>query len=407
MHVLWLKCGEVALQFPIRADNKFKLRGDGSVCEEFRLGAGNVKINGIPVPCSADGWTEMTVQELGFVGTTAQAPLPVTGAVAGPSTSVLPGAIEGKLDTIIQLVKPLSEASRSASTMKLSDLEALESALQVSFVVWEDEDITDHEVLESLRDPTEFQWDENKHEARHAKEYVQVLSNKVALPSHLKWSPNVNKSHILRTGMHAGGASLPFGIAARTDAMVVAARSRLIEEASIVATVEMKKKVVQQSRRQTKATYLCASLKSQLPVISVVTDMDKVAVAYYTSGQRLPNGMTVITERVFSHVDGMMAFLHSALSSESIASNVLRPRGDDFVIPEELPNPKRVKLPVPARASNAAEVRQLLAALAGDDGDDIANLRDVEGMLPCEQPYGFDLEYTQVGTAQRPCSYIN
>lgn len=29
-------------------------------------------------------------------------------------------------------------------------------------------------------------------------------------------------------------------------------------------------------------TFVCASLKSQLPVISCVTDMDKAAVAYYT-----------------------------------------------------------------------------------------------------------------------------
>lgn len=104
------------------------------------------------------------------------------------------------------------------------------------------------------------------------------------LPGHLNWSCRTDSCSILGTSMYGGGANLPFGIGCRTDAMIVATRSTAFEKAAIVATMELKKKVVKQSRRQTKATFVCASLKSQLPVISCVTDMKKTAVAYYTSG---------------------------------------------------------------------------------------------------------------------------
>jgi hypothetical protein len=107
----------------------------------------------------------------------------------------------------------------------------------------------------------------------------------MALPGHLGWRCRTDLRSILGTSMHGGGADLPFSIGCRTDAMIVATRSRSFEEAAIVATMELKKKVVKQSLRQTKATFVCASLKSQLPVISCVTDMKKTAVAYYTPGE--------------------------------------------------------------------------------------------------------------------------
>ncbi len=58
----------------------------------------------------------------------------------------------------------------------------------------------------------------------------------INIPSHLRWSLNTDKAGILKTGVHCGGASLPFSIGCRTDAMVVATKSKLAEEGAIVAT---------------------------------------------------------------------------------------------------------------------------------------------------------------------------
>ncbi len=93
------------------------------------------------------------------------------------------------------------------------------------------------------------------------------------MPSHLRWSTKTDSSKMLKIGLHDGGASLPFNLGCRTDAMIVAGGSTISEEGSVVATVELKKVVVKQSLRQTKATFICASLKSQLPVISCVTTL--------------------------------------------------------------------------------------------------------------------------------------
>lgn len=124
--------------------------------------------------------------------------------------------------------------------------------------------------------------------------------------------------------MHAGGASLPFSIGCRTDAMVVMSRRRLDIEGTIVATVEMKKRVVAQSVRQTKVTYMCASLKSQLPVISCVTDWERTAVAFYTTGQKRADGATIIVQHVFHNAQQLLPFLKDALSAASVPHNVLR-----------------------------------------------------------------------------------
>lgn len=146
----------------------------------------------------------------------------------------------------------------------------------------------------------------------------------VELPQHLSWILQTD-TDVLKASRHAGGASLPFNIACKTDAVVVVAhRARLFYEGCIAATVDMKKKVVKQSRRQTKVTYICASLKSHLPVISCVTDWGTSAAAYYTTGQKRPSdGATIILERIFDSPAQMLRFLANALSAQSVPPNVL------------------------------------------------------------------------------------
>ena len=158
----------------------------------------------------------------------------------------------------------------------------------------------------------------------------------VNLPAHLSWSRRTDDARgMLSTSMYGGGAELPFGIECKPDAMVVASRSRALEEAAIVSTVDLKKRVVKQSLRQTKATFVCASLKSQLPVISCVTDMQTTAVAYYTGGQRRGDGVTICVERVFSSPEAMLQWLGKALSSESVSPHALQLVGEDIIIPGE------------------------------------------------------------------------
>lgn len=154
------------------------------------------------------------------------------------------------------------------------------------------------------------------------------------MPLHLKWSTRTDSSKMLKVGLHDGGASLPLNLGYRTDAMIVARGSVISEEASVVATVELKKVVVKQSLRQTKATFIRASLKSQLPVISYVTDMCGAAVAYYTCGQRRAGDNSVLCiERFFPSADSMIDWLRRALSPDSIPADVLRLRGDEVVLP--------------------------------------------------------------------------
>ena len=71
-------------------------------------------------------------------------------------------------------------------------------------------------------------------------------------------------------------------------------------EASITCTMEVKRHVVKQSLRQAQTQFVCASLKSSLPVISGLTDMTEMGVAYYTTGETAPDGWTIITQRFFA-----------------------------------------------------------------------------------------------------------
>eukprot|EP00195_Chlamydomonas_chlamydogama_P013823 CAMPEP_0202899738 /NCGR_PEP_ID=MMETSP1392-20130828/7886_1 /ASSEMBLY_ACC=CAM_ASM_000868 /TAXON_ID=225041 /ORGANISM="Chlamydomonas chlamydogama, Strain SAG 11-48b" /LENGTH=422 /DNA_ID=CAMNT_0049585993 /DNA_START=199 /DNA_END=1465 /DNA_ORIENTATION=- len=324
------------------------------------------------------------------------------------------------LERILHYVKPGSEASRHASSISVNELEALESALRVAFVkVGPDQigpydpdvepDLLDPDVDRDLMDATEFTWDANKHEATQAAEYMKVLETKVALPSHLRWSLNDNKRDRLQVSKHTGGASLPFGLECRTDALVVVRKVSTLEESAVVATVDVNKRVVAQSRRQTKATYICASLNSHLPAISVVTDMQKAAVAYYANGQRMPgDGRAIIIERVFVNADEMMTWLRGALSAESVQADVWHFREPDghIVLPDELPNPRRIRMPVPIREVSAAEVRGLLAALTGCDDNDIANLGDVEDEAAWEHPGPTDAVMDQAGSDPKVVSAL-
>lgn len=199
----------------------------------------------------------------------------------------------------------------------------------------------------------------------------------VKLPGNLMWSPDVDKSAVLKTSANAGGAQLPFDIGARTDALIAIRNSRMTLEASIAATLELKKKVVAQSLRQTRVTYVCASLKSQIPVISGVTDMGEENAAYYTDGQKTVDGNTIVYEHLFPSADDLATWLGEALSAQSVPPDLLRFRGDELVTVTDLPNPKRIRLPVPTR--EAATNEHILSLLSGM-------------MMPCDVACHADLE---------------
>lgn len=157
------------------------------------------------------------------------------------------------------------------------------------------------------------------------------------LPNHFCW---------IRGANHNARAELPFPLGCKTDDCLVV-RSQTDAEGSITCTVEVKRHVVKQSLRQAQTQFVCASLKSSLPVISTLTDMTTVGVAYYTTGEKAPDGWTIITQRFFATARGMMQFLGAAM--RSIQPDMLRPDSDgNFNLPSTLPEPKRRRLPTPA-----------------------------------------------------------
>ena len=197
------------------------------------------------------------------------------------------------------------------------------------------------------------------------------------MPNHAYWVARAkDDQRLLKTFASTGGADLPFPIGCKTDECVALSRSTASVEASFAATVEIKKKVVQQSLRQSRIQFICASLKSQLPVISIVTDMKDVGVAYYTTGQTTKEGWTVITERVFASAKAMMHFLGSAM--RSIEPNVLRiDDTGNFHLPDILPQPKRMRLPVPT-PSESTVLQRLGQVQQALEPSDIANLADLD-----------------------------
>ena len=182
---------------------------------------------------------------------------------------------------------------------------------------------------------------------------------------------------LLKTSIWSGGADLPFPVDCKADACVATSRCQYSVELFFAATVEIKKKVVQQSLRQARTQFVCASLRSQLPVISTVTDMQDVGVAYYIDGRKNEEGWTVITERVFGSAKAMMHFLGSAMRS-------LPPRTsstNEFNLPSSLPEPhcRRLPVPPPSQATLLERqkfVQQFLAQAAY--GNDVANLAYVD-----------------------------
>lgn len=207
----------------------------------------------------------------------------------------------------------------------------------------------------------------------------------VQLPGHLNWTHRVDQASILKTYLGTGGANLPFNIGCRTDALVVVRNAAVHIEGAIAATVEFKKRAVQQSILQAKITWVCASLNSHLPVLSVLTDMTDVFAAFYTDGSQDGSGRTICIQHMFTGRAELFAFMRNALSATSIPANVMRYCPDDkgreqLILAEELPNPKRIRLPVPQQQHKSLwqDAMRVLAQHA-TGGSDIACLDDLEG----------------------------
>ncbi len=182
--------------------------------------------------------------------------------------------------------------------------------------------------------------------------------------------------------MSTGGAELPFPIGCKTDECIVLRRSQMAAEASITCTIEVKKQVVKQSLRQAQIQFVCASLKSALPVISTLTDMTEVGVAYYTTGEKTPDGWTIITQRFFATAKDMMRFLGAAM--RSIQPDVLRPDSDgNFNLPSILQDPKRRRLPTPALSQTTTLQRLNILQQVVDGKMDVADLSDFDWNHHC------------------------
>ena len=170
---------------------------------------------------------------------------------------------------------------------------------------------------------------------------------------------------------------MPFPIGCKTDECIVVRRSQMDAEASITCTIEVQRHVVKQSLRQAQTQFVCASLKSSLPVISGLTDMTGMGVAYYTTGERAPDGWTIITQRFFATARGMMQFLGAAM--RCIQADILRPDSDGhFNLPSMLPEPKRQRLPTPALSHTTTLQRMNLLQQVVDGKRDVADLSEFE-----------------------------
>lgn len=94
--------------------------------------------------------------------------------------------------SIKRLVTASSESTRHASTIKDPDLDAVEAALQICFVPVETDNL-DSASRAALEDNQEFQREDNRHEARHRDDYLNVMASKVQLPPHLTWSKQTDR----------------------------------------------------------------------------------------------------------------------------------------------------------------------------------------------------------------------
>lgn len=85
--------------------------------------------------------------------------------------------------SIKRLVTSCSQATRHASVITEQDVDELEKALDICFVPVMPDDLR-NEVVEALNDPVQFEWEANKHEAQHRKEYLAALESQVGTRWH-------------------------------------------------------------------------------------------------------------------------------------------------------------------------------------------------------------------------------
>jgi hypothetical protein len=205
-----------------------------------------------------------------------------------------------------------------------------------------------------------------------------LLSLQVQLPSHMLWSEQVDRSDLLRTCPGTGGATeLPFTIGCRADALIILAHAPFSPDAKIAATVEMKKRVVEQSVRQAKATFICASLHSLMPVVSILTDMQHNHMAFYCTGFQPGTRRLLCVQHGFKTRDDLCFFLHRALSS--VPQDALLFRGGNMTSVLELQDPPR-KLLLQDREPSQQSWKAAMAILAmhAAGGSDVARLDDLD-----------------------------
>ncbi|DBA90417.1 TPA: hypothetical protein ACH3X1_003691 [Trebouxia sp. C0004] len=279
--------------------------------------------------------------------------------------------VRSDIQEIRKMLKSRSEATRQASIISDDDLEAVLVSLKCTVVSVEHEDV-------GVTEDVEYTWAENKYEPQQQEEYLQALKNEVHLPNHFSWVQTAKDNpSLLKTTMSSGGAELPFPIGCKKDECIVIRRSATIPETSITCTIEVKRHVVKQSLRQALTQFVCASLKSNLPVISTLTDMTKVGIAYYTTGEKTPDGWTIITQRYSATAKGVMQFLAAAMSS--IPPDFLRTdTWGNFNLRSVLLEPTRRRLPTPSLSQTTTLQRMNWLQQIIDGKADVADLSDLE-----------------------------
>jgi hypothetical protein len=195
--------------------------------------------------------------------------------------------------------------------------------------------------------------------------YAVCVGAQVSLPPYAHWLDNAeNNAALLHTGVRCAGVELPFAVCCTAQECITVRKSPYHAESSIVATVEVSKKVGPQSLRQAEAQFLCASMKSVLPVISVVTDMKRVGIACYTTGQKTADGIAIIIQRVFPSAADVLKFLGAAICS--IPPDTLHVDADGhFILPKTLRDPTRRRLPAPDPGPRTVMENVALSDLGG------------------------------------------
>jgi len=214
---------------------------------------------------------------------------------------------------------------------------------------------------------------------------MAALEYEVQLPPYMMWREQVDRNDLLRTAPGTGGATeLPFPIGCRTDALIILTHASFSPDAKIVATVELKKRVGLQSVRQAKATFICASLHSMMPVVSILTDMERNHMAFYHRGVEPGTNRRLCVQKVFSNRSDMCYFLHKALAS--VPHDALQFQGDIFKSVLQLKDPLRKLLlqndieqipdMKPSQHSLKAAMNALATHAAG--GSDVARVDDLD-----------------------------